>query len=151
MHAIDVGSVGSGAGEVLSNFTAFEFEFDGVHCSSMEGLIQSFKFECPDRQVQICQLSGLKAKRKGQRRKWWLTKKLFWKGQEIDRLGGEYQLLLDRAFKALATNESFQKALTETGRAMLTHSIGKNDPCFTVLTEDEFCSRLMALRDELRS
>jgi hypothetical protein len=33
-----------------------------------------------------------------------------------------------------------------TGDAPLTHRMGKSDPCETILTEEEFCSRLERLR-----
>ncbi|MGD1527012.1 hypothetical protein [Vibrio harveyi] len=148
---IDVGSNSNEAGELLSNFSPFDFVFDDVHCASMEGLIQSFKFDCPERQKQICSFVGLKAKRKGQRRKWHLTKQLYWKGVSMDRHGPEYQQLLDRAFEALSENPAFQEALLSTGDATLVHHIGKSDGNFTILTSDEFCSRLMRLRDKLRN
>jgi hypothetical protein len=46
-------------------------------------------------------------------------------------------------------NEGFRRALAATGRAFLQHSIGRTNPSETVLTQREFCSRLMALRDLL--
>jgi hypothetical protein len=57
---------------------------------------------------------------------------------------------LDKAFLALSKNASFQKALLATGDATLTHSIGKNKQSETVLTKQEFCSRLMKIRKELK-
>jgi hypothetical protein len=46
-------------------------------------------------------------------------------------------------------NESYQKALWDTGTEILTHSIGVSDQNEDILTEEEFCSRLMKLRDEM--
>ena len=43
-------------------------------------------------------------------------------------------------------NESFRKALLASGDSVLTHSMGSNKESETVLTEREFCSRLMRLR-----
>jgi hypothetical protein len=57
---------------------------------------------------------------------------------------------LDRAFDALATNEGFKKALLATGNATLTHTIGKTKQSETVLTKNEFCSRLTKIRNKLQ-
>ena len=145
--------IGSGTGfpsASLSNFAPHPFVIDGVECASMEGFLQSLKFSSPDMQKAVCQLIGKAAKFKGKKKKWWRTQILYWQGQEISRHSEEYQLLLDRAFEALAQNTSFQRALLATGDAVLTHSIGKTNPSETVLTRSEFCSRLMRIRRELR-
>lgn len=145
--------IGSGTGfpsAALSNFTPHPFVFDGVACASMEGLLQSFKFSNPDMQKEVCKLVGKQAKFKGKKKKWWKTQTLFWKDKEYKRDSKEYQELLDRAFDALATNSSFKKALLATGSATLTHSIGKNKIEQTVLTKQEFCSRLTKIRERLK-
>ena len=64
-------NIGSGNGypaDSLSNFHPHRFEFDGVECSSMEGLLQSFKFDKPHIQVEVCKLTGKAAKFRGQKR-----------------------------------------------------------------------------------
>lgn len=145
--------IGSGTGfpsANLSNFTPHPFMFDGVLCASMEGLLQSFKFKEPDMQVEVCKLVGKAAKFKGKKKKWWRTQTLFWQGQEFKRDSQEYQELLDRAFAALAQNASFRNALLATGTATLTHSIGKTKQSETVLTRQEFCSRLTRLREQIK-
>ena len=145
--------VGSGRGfpaSSLSNFSPHEFEIDGVKCASMEGFLQSLKFKDVNMQIHVCSLVGKTAKFKGKSKKWWKTQTLWWKGKEINRHSEEFQILLDKAFNELSNNISFQKALLATGSAVLTHSIGKNDPSHTVLTEKEFCSRLMKLRENLK-
>ena len=142
--------IGSGTGypsAALSNFAPHPFEIDGVQCNSMEGVLQSLKFSNPDMQVEVCKLVGKQAKFKGKKKKWWRTQTLWWRGIEIKRDSAEYQNLLDRAFYALSQNEGFKKALIATGNATLTHSMGKNDPSTTVLTRQEFCSRLTKIRD----
>lgn len=142
--------IGSGTGypsAALSNFTPHPFEIDGVLCNSMEGFLQSLKFSNPDMQVEVCKLVGKQAKFKGKKKKWWKTQTLWWRGVEIKRDSEDYQILLDRAFYALSQNDGFKKALIATGKATLTHSIGKNDPSTTVLTRQEFCSRLTRIRD----
>lgn len=147
---MDIGSKCGYPQSSLSNFAPHPFMFDGVLCNSMEGFLQSLKFKNPDMQEYVCALVGLKAKMKGRNKKWWKKQILWWKGNPIARHSQEYQDLLDRAYEALATNTGFQKALLATGNATLTHSIGKNDPSRTVLTEREFCSRLMKIRENLK-
>ena len=145
--------IGSGSGfpsAALSNFAPHPFVFDNVECNSMEGLLQSFKFSNPEIQKEVCKLVGKQAKFKGKKKKWFKTQTLFWQGKEFKRNSEEYQQLLDRAFDALATNTSFQKALLATGNAVLTHSIGKNKQEETVLTRQEFCSRLTKIREKLK-
>lgn len=146
--------IGSGTGfptATLSNFSPHPFIFDGVECNSMEGLLQSFKFSNPEIQKEVCKLVGKQAKFKGKKKKWYRTQILYWQGKEYARDSKDYQELLDRAFNALATNESFKKALLATGNSTLTHSIGKTKQSETVLTRTEFCSRLTTIREQLRN
>lgn len=148
--------IGSGKGFPqgnLSNFTPHPFIIDGVQCASMEGFLQSLKFDKPHIQIEVCKMIGLQAKRRGQKRNknWKRVQKLWWQGQEFNRQSDEYQELLDRAFEALAENSGFKKALLATGKNPLKHSIGKNKKSDTVLTESEFCSRLIKIRNELMS
>jgi hypothetical protein len=136
----------------LSNFTAHPFVFDGVSVASMEGLLQSFKFDKEHIQVEVCKLVGLAAKKRGKPRNWQERQTLYWKGVEYPRSGDEYQVLLDRAYQAMCDqNEGFRKALLATNSAVLTHSIGRSKKSDTVLTKTEFCSRLMFLREKLQS
>lgn len=145
--------IGSGAGfpaATLSNFAPHPFVIDGVQCNSMEGFLQSLKFKDAEMQKAICLLVGKAAKFKGKKKKWWKTQTLYWQGKEFKRDSEEYQELLDRAFNALAQNTGFQKALLATGTATLEHSIGKSKITETVLTRQEFCSRLTRIRKELQ-
>ena len=87
---------------------------------------------------------------KGKKKKWYRDQMLYWQGEIYPRDSQAYQDLLDRAFAALATNEGFRKALLATGNANLTHSIGKNKITETVLTRQEFCSRLMNIRERIK-
>lgn len=138
-------------GSSLSNFAPHKFVIDEVECKSMEGFLQSLKFKNPDMQVAICQLVGKVAKYSGKDKKWWRTQKLYWRGNEIARDSKEYQDLLDRAFGELCVqSEKFRLALLATGNATIEHSIGRTDKSKTVLTRQEFCSRLMRLRTELQ-
>lgn len=145
--------IGSGSGfpsATLSNFAPHPFVIDGVECNSMEGFLQSLKFSNPEIQKEVCKLVGKAAKFKGKKKKWWRTQTLHWQGTEILRDSQEYQDLLDRAFDALAQNSGFRAALLATGNSVLTHSIGKTKITETVLTRQEFCSRLTKIREELR-
>lgn len=139
---VDVGNEDDSLGKALSNFEAYSFMFRGVLCHSMEGLLQSLKFEDSNKQIEICKLVGKAAKFKGKKKKWWLTQTLYWQGVPLSRQGQEYQRLLDEAFESICCNPDFEKALQLTGEAILIHSIGKTDPTQTILTIDEFCSRL---------
>jgi hypothetical protein len=147
---MDIGSKSGYPSSALSNFAPHAFVFDGVECASLEGLLQSFKFDKQHIQVEVCKLVGLAAKLRGKpRNKAWKSKQtLWWKGLPIDRHGDEYQNLLDMIYQAVYDqNDSFRRALAATQNAVLTHSIGHNKESETVLTEREFCSRLTKLRD----
>ena len=120
--------IGSGTGYPsanLSNFSPHMFTVDGIECNSMEGFLQSLKFQDPEMQKHVCTLVGKKAKFKGKKKKWWKT-------------------------QTLSQNTSFQKALLATQNATLTHNIGKKKTSETVLTRQEFTSRLTRIRSELR-
>ena len=145
--------IGSGTGwpsTALSNFAPHPFVIDGVECASMEGFLQSLKFKEPAMQVEVCKLVGKAAKFRGKKKKWWKTQTLYWNGVEYARDSEEYQELLDKAFDALAQNTGFQKALLATNDSTLTHSIGKSKQQETVLTKQEFCSRLTKIRSKLQ-
>lgn len=133
----------------LSNFAPHEFEIDGIKCASMEGFLQSLKFQNPDMQRYVCSLVGKAAKFKGKNKKWQKTGNLYWQGEVIKRNSESYQELLDKAYNALAKNQSFKKALLATGNATLTHSLGENKTSETVLTKTEFVSRLNKIRTAL--
>lgn len=144
--------ISSGAGypaSSLSNFAPHEFEIDGVKCASMEGFLQSLKFQNPEMQKYVCSLVGKAAKFKGKSKKWQKKGALYWQGETIKRDSERYQKLLDDAYDALAKNKSFKKALLATGNATLTHSMGKTKISETVLTKQEFVSRLTKIRTTL--
>ena len=146
--------IGSGSGypsSALSNFAPHPFVFRGVQVSSMEGLLQSFKFKAPEMQKHVCTLVGRTAKFAGKKKNWRSTQTLWWNGQPIKRDSKEYQQLLDEAYNALAQNTGFQAALLASGNSVLEHSIGKSSPNDTVLTRSEFCSRLMRIRERLKA
>jgi predicted NAD-dependent protein-ADP-ribosyltransferase YbiA (DUF1768 family) len=149
---MDIRGDKKGAEGGTSNFRRYKFIFDGVECDCMEALVQAFKFQNPEVQQLVCQLKPRIAKLLGTERNavWQPARTLWWNGQAYDRFSDEYQALLDRAYDALSQNADFVRALLATGDEILTHSIGESDPAKTVLTEEEFCSRLMKLRRRLR-
>lgn len=145
---MDIGSGNGYPSSSLSNFAGHRFIIDGVTCNSMEGFLQSLKFESPEMQEYVCSLVGKMAKFKGKPKKWFTKQELYWRGKAIDRHSEEYQKLLDKAFKAMYDqSESFRKALKASEGANLSHSMGKSDPKKTVLTNTEFLSRLRSLRE----
>ena len=147
---MDIGSGHGYPADALSNFAPHPFVLDGIECNSMEGFLQSLKFSNPDMQREVCKLVGRAAKFKGKKKNWYVKQVLYWQGKEIPRDSDEYQMLLDRAYMAMATqNRGFQCALLATQNAALTHSIGKTKINETVLTRSEFCSRLIKLRTML--
>ena len=102
-------------------------------------------------QKHVCTLVGKAAKFKGKKKKWWKTQTLYWQGEAIPRDSKRYQELLDKAFNALAENSSFRRALLATQNATLTHNMGKKKTSETVLTKNEFTSRLTAIRTRLQN
>ncbi len=56
--------IGSGTGypsASLSNFAPHAFVIDGVECASMEGFLQSLKFQDPEMQKHVCTLVDKKS------------------------------------------------------------------------------------------
>ncbi len=146
---MDIGSGNTYPSCALSNFAPHPFTIDGVLCNSMEGFLQSLKFESVEMQKYVCTLVGKAAKFKGKDKKWWKKQELYWQGTTMKRDSEEYQKLLDRAYDALFENSGFRKALEASKDCSLSHSIGKNDKSKTVLTTKEFISRLLRLRQRL--
>ena len=144
---MNIGSGNAYPSNALSNFAPHPFVIDGIECNSMEGFLQSLKFESEDMQKYVCTLVGYGAKKKGAKKNWQQSQTLYWKGKEIKRSSQAYQDLLDKAYTALYQNDKFKAALLASGKATLTHSIGRNKETETILTVREFCSRLTKLRD----
>jgi predicted NAD-dependent protein-ADP-ribosyltransferase YbiA (DUF1768 family) len=135
----------------LSNFSPHPFVFRGVAVSSMEGFLQGLKCKDPEMQKYMCTLTGLAAKRAGSKRNWQRDQTLYWQGEAIPRGSVEYQELLDEAYGAMfEENEKARKALLASNNAHLTHSIGRTKKSETVLTRQEFCSRLMSIRRNIQ-
>jgi predicted NAD-dependent protein-ADP-ribosyltransferase YbiA (DUF1768 family) len=131
----------------LSNFAQHKFTIDGITCASMEGFLQSLKIKDVVKQQRVCALVGEMAQKAGRRYDWATSGTLWWRGAPIDRLSDEYQALINRAYEALFTqSDMFRAALAATGGRRIAHTIGKSDPCDTILTTEEYCTRLEQLR-----
>ncbi len=150
---MDIDSRGEYPARALSNFAPNSFVMNGdIECASMEGFLQSLKFEDPDEQKKLRGLIGVEAKFKGSTRNyvWQRQQKLWFRGTAYGRHEPCYQILLDNAFLALSKNPNFEKALLATGTSRLTHTIGETDATKTCLTAYEFCTRLIKIRNRLR-
>ena len=122
-------------GRNLSNFFPHPFTFRGIEVASMEGFLQGMKFKSPEMQREVFKLVGFAAKKKGAPKNWQQSQTLWYQGQ------------LDEAYDAMyEQNAAFRKALEDTHDATLTHSIGRTKESETVLTIQEFISRLNKLR-----
>ncbi len=149
---MDIYSKGEYPSDMLSNFAPHEFIMDGVRCAGMEGFLQSLKYKSVKKQEMVCALSGKAAKEAGRRKFLWkLTHNVYWRGEKIKRTSPEFSELIDRAYASLAKNKDFADALLASGDEELAHSIGGKDPLKTILTEDEFISRLVKLRASLKN
>lgn len=148
---LDIRSTAEYPLDILSNFTRSYFVVDNISINSMEGFLQSLKIPDEDEQRQVCSLIGFTAKKIGSRKaeKYGFDgKTLYWQGRKIDRYSEEYQDLLKTAYSSRYSNDpSFRLALDSTKGRVLTHTIGKQDPEETILTEKEFVTILMDLRD----
>ena len=148
--SINISSKNKGVAGALSNFAPHPFILDGVTCNSMEGFLQSLKYENPDMQKQVASLVGRKAKFKGQKKKWYTKQILYWQGQEYPRDSQAYTKLIERAFDAYSQNTKVQKLLLSTNDAVFEHTMGQKKKNRTVLTRTEFVSNLTRIRANLR-
>ena len=145
-RTIDIYSKKLGPAGRLSNFTKRCFVFDGIECRSIEGVLQSFKFKNISEQRIICGLWGIQAKLTGEIANWKENQILYWNGAEYPRDSLEYQMLLDRLYVSVfEQDEGFRKDISRVRGRRLIHSIGSDDPTNTILTEEEFISRLKML------
>ena len=145
---IDIHSKRWGIAGRLSNFTRRSFVFDNVPCRSIEGFLQSLKFESPGEQMIVCGLWGSQAKLAGElKADWKATQTLFWNGASYSRDSEEYQKLITRLYtEVYLQDEGFRRDIKKSSKYKLSHSIGNPDMRDTVLTESEFIDRLMLLQ-----
>jgi len=146
--AVDIWSKSPYPADVLSNLHDNAFMFDGVECGSMEGFLQSLKYQAPAEQLRVCSMQGKEAKRMSTN-DWQEKQFVWWRGSVVYRQDKAFQDLVRSAYEALfSQNERFLSALMSTKGKILLHSKGENDPTKTILTEKELCTILMELRDK---
>lgn len=148
LDILELGAREVGLGKALSNFIAYPFVLDGVHCGSIEGILQSFKWADPEKQAEVANMTGYAVFKLGQTANSWKTNQtLYWRGYAYPRLSKDYHDLLLRAYDAcFDQNVEFATALYETGDALYIHTIGKHDPTDTTLTEWEYIYNMYRLR-----
>lgn len=145
---VDIHSKRRGVAGRLSNFTRRSFDFDGIACRSIEGVLQSLKFENAGEQKIVCGLWGVQAKFAGELGgDWKNTQTLYWNGQRYSRGSEEYQALLARLYdEVYRQDEQFREDIRKSAGYKLVHSIGNPDPRDTVLTAQEFIGQLLRLQ-----
>jgi predicted NAD-dependent protein-ADP-ribosyltransferase YbiA (DUF1768 family) len=145
---LDLGYRNEGLGKALSNLCEYPFVLDGVQCRSIEGFLQSLKFQELDAQDMMLGMFGYKAWKTGQvGNDWRESQTLWWRGVPYQRTSREYHMLLERAYNAcFEQNETFRKSLFDTGVDVLTHTTGNHDPTMTTLTEWEYIYNMYRLR-----
>ena len=132
---------------LLSNLATKPFVFRGRYTQTIEGVLQSLKVYDPIEQSQFWSMNGFTAKKAGRVINWYDSQILWWDAKPIDRHGEEYQMLLDELYgQCYAQNSSFRQALADTKQYEFQHTIGSIDKERTILTIDEFISRLEVLR-----
>lgn len=120
--AVDIWSKSVYPADVLSNLSNNNFCFDDIDCGSMEGFLQSLKYEDIDKQRQICGMPGKEAKKMSVT-DWQRDQVVWWKRQKIDRQGEAFVKLVTRAYQAMfSQNERFRNALMSTRGKILYHS-----------------------------
>lgn len=153
MAILDIHSSRRGPAGQLSNLAVHEFVFRGIPVKSIECILQAVKFEGVKRQNHVLAMAPWDAfeygKRYGQGWKRRSRGRLWWQGEPMMREGDEYRMFLDEAYWALASNDGFRDNLLRSWPAQLVHTIGGQDPYTTVLTEEEFCTRLMNMREHI--
>ena len=138
--------------DVLSNLARKPFTFRGIRFQSIEGVLQSLKLgnqSDPNQGGQFCGLWGFEAKKRGQPyTKLFQTQLVLWWEEECyDRMSDDYQLLLDEIFASCYGQcKQFRTTLRAFKDELLDHTIGHNLTERTVLTKDEFISRLNTLK-----
>lgn len=151
MQTLELSYRETGLGKLLSNLYPWPFELDGFEFASMEGFLQSLKFERPDEAAWVASLHGMEAFRTGQWGNGWKETQILWfAGRPIPRASSQYQDLIARAYDAcLHNNFEFMGAIRASGDLVFTHRIGINDSQNTTLTRSEYLMNMFRLRSRL--
>lgn len=131
------------------------FEIDGMQCASLDGFIESLKFEKIKDQKNITKRVGNDAKKRGIQKdnlgNQTASRKVFWQGESFNRNSKKFKDLLSRVFREMAKNPNYQAALMATEDSDFTHSKGKTNKKDTLLTKKELIENLQELRSELKA
>lgn len=140
---------------LLDPSAPIRFEIDGIQCASLDGFLESLKFEKEADQKSISKYVGNSAKKRGQNKDHPGNKKanriLYWQGKTFKRNSKEFDALINRVFKEMAKNKIWRAALMLTEDEDFTHSKGKTNKKDTILTQKELTDNLKELRAELKA
>lgn len=116
----------------------------------MEGFLQSLKVKDRRTQEKMCTLPGFMAKKVGnylKRSGQFDRTTVYWQGRQYDRNTKEFQEVISGAYDSKYSQDRVFRTVLKSSRGRkLTHTIGKNDPMDTILTENEFIDHLDNLR-----
>lgn len=131
------------------------FEIDGVKCASLDGFVESLKFERIIDQKNISKRVGNDARKRGIEKdnpgNQKADRMLYWQGDTFKRNGKTFNRLLARVFREMAKNARYQAALMATQDADFRYPKGKTNKKDTVLTKKELTDNLKKLRAELKA
>ena len=120
--------------KVLSNLYKSPFVYENRFHASLEGFLQSLKFEDKHEQECVARLHGFEAKRAG--RVLYNKECLYFKDHKITRMDFTYHFLLEEVYiECFKQNETKLLALHTLSNCNVRHSIGKQTPTQTILTE----------------
>lgn len=141
-------------GNILSNFAETPFVIDGISCRCSEGFIQSLKIEDPDKQKDLCSLSGQEAWEQGsnETEKVFSNKAVFWLGKEYLLHSSEHFALVKRALSEKYSQSNIAKeALLASAGTELIHEFGKPKGAKQSLPIEVFCRIVTEIRKELEN
>jgi hypothetical protein len=110
------------------------------------------KFENREMQEECCSLVGAKAWMFGRNKApdWKVKQEVYWGGVALDREGIEYESLLEEFFDSVYKDENLNRdKLLLSGDLVLAHSSGAKEKKDSILSEGEFISNLVRIRNEL--
>lgn len=137
---------------MLSNFTNTPFTFEGVEFLNGEAFLQAIKFEEIDKQLEIAQLEGHKAKMKGKKRTKALIENpyVYWNGKQYKLHSDDYYELIYKALSAkFYQNTRARTALLLTKDAKLIFDLGYPSPKFDTFPNDKFIVILQIIREDI--
>lgn len=131
------------------------FEIDGVQCASLDGFLESLKFERIIDQKNINKRVGNDAKKRGKEKdnpgNQRANRVLYWQGDTFKRNSKTFNKLLVRVFREMAKNARYQAALMATQDVNFRYPKGKANKKDTILTKKELTDNLKKLRADLKA